>query len=95
MTEKKKSSVTFSFSHTPGERVTIAIPFASPAGEPPGQDKGAAVNHPLSICILINRSPRPASSLSRLTLPRGNKGDRREGTIPAKNKASYPRSLQV
>jgi hypothetical protein len=44
---------------------------------------------------LINRSPRPASSLSRLTLPRGNKGDRREGTIPAKNKASYPRSLQV
>ena len=37
------------------------------------QDKGAAVNHPLSRFILINRSPRPASSLSRLTLPRVRK----------------------
>jgi len=34
---KSKKFVTFSLSHTPGERVTIAIPFASPAGEPPGQ----------------------------------------------------------
>jgi hypothetical protein len=29
---KSKKCVTFSLSHTPGERVTIAIPFASPAG---------------------------------------------------------------
>ena len=38
------------------------------------QGKGAAVNHLLSRFILINRSSSAASSLSRLTLPRGNKG---------------------
>ncbi|CAI9291368.1 unnamed protein product [Lactuca saligna] len=37
-------------------------------------DKEAVINHPLSRFVWINRSSRPASSLSRLTLPRGNKG---------------------
>ena len=88
MTEQKW--VRHSFSHTPREKVTIASP--SPAGEPPGQGGGGQPNHPLSKFILINRSPRPANSLSRLTLPGGNKG--RNGTIPAKNKGptSHPRS---
>uniref|UniRef100_A0A2P2LSW6 Uncharacterized protein n=1 Tax=Rhizophora mucronata TaxID=61149 RepID=A0A2P2LSW6_RHIMU len=70
MTEQKW--VRHSFSHTPGKKVTIASP--SPAGEPPGQ---GGVGQPSTLkihFILKNRSPRPASSLSRLTLPRGNKG---------------------
>ena len=49
MTEQK--CVRHSFSHTPGEKVTIASP--SPAGEPPGQGGGGQPNHPLSKFILI------------------------------------------
>jgi hypothetical protein len=78
MTEQEKHS----FSHTPGEKVTIASP--SPAGLHPGQGD----NGPLG--IHIERSPRPASSLSRLY-----RGATR--TIPAKNfgPTSHPRSSQV
>jgi hypothetical protein len=53
MTEKEKWFVTFFFSHTP--RVTIAIPFASPAGEPPGQDKGGG-GQPSTLEMHIDQS---------------------------------------
>jgi hypothetical protein len=52
---KSKKFVTFSLSHTPGERVTIAIPFASPAGEPPGQDKGGG-GQPSTLDMHIDQS---------------------------------------
>lgn len=54
-----------------------------------------AVNHPLSICILINRFLCPVKLLSRLALIRGNKGDGGKENTHVKDKAFYSRCLQV
>ena len=48
MTEKKW--VRHSFSHTPGDKVTIASP--SPAGEPPGQGGGG---QPSTVSTVFSR----------------------------------------